>query len=66
VIDALSSLADVLQIAHDIGYPHQEPVRSAGGGGGSGGASAVVILAGVVVSLIAVGGLIWLKRRADG
>lgn len=59
----LASVVDVVQFAHDIGYPHQEPVKSASGGGG--GASAIVILAGIVVSLIAVGGLIWLKRRAD-
>jgi hypothetical protein len=58
----LASVLDVVQIAHDLGYPHQEPVRSTGGGGG---ASPVVILAGVVVSLLAVAGLIWLKRRTD-
>jgi hypothetical protein len=59
----LASVLDVVQIAHELGYPHQEPVRSTGGGGG--GASAVVILAGIVVSLVAVAGLIWLKRRTD-
>jgi hypothetical protein len=58
----LASVVDVVQIAHDLGYPHQEPARSTGGGGG---ASAVVIIAGVVVSLLAVAGLIWLKRRTD-
>jgi hypothetical protein len=63
MIDALSSLADVLQIAHDIGIPHQEPPSPAKGNGG--GASAIVIAAGILVSLVAVGGLIWLKRRVD-
>ena len=58
----LASVLDVVQIAHELGYPHQEPMRSSGGGGG---ASAIVILAGVVVSLLAVAGLIWLKRRTD-
>ena len=58
----MASALDVLQIAHELGYPHQEPRKSSGGGGG---ASAIVILAGVVVSLLAVAGLIWLKRRTD-
>jgi hypothetical protein len=62
MIDVLSSLADVVQIAHDIGYPHQDPVQSSDGGG----ASVIVIVAGIVVSLLAVAGLIWLKRRVDG
>jgi hypothetical protein len=60
----LASVLDVVQIAHDLGYPHQEPVRSSSGGGG-GGASPVVIFAGILVSLLAVAGLIWLKRRTD-
>jgi hypothetical protein len=38
----------VLQIAHDIGFPHQEPAQPV-----------------ILVSLVAVGGLIWLKRRVD-
>ena len=63
MIDLLTSVLDVVQIAHELGYPHEETMRSAGGGGG--GASPVVILAGIVVSLIAVAGLIWLKRRTD-
>ena len=62
MIDVVSSLADVLQIAHDIGVPHQEPGPAKGNGGG---ASAIVIAAGVMVSLLAVAGLIWLKRRVD-
>ena len=49
-------------IAHITAYPHQEPVRTASSGGG---ASTIVILAGIVVTMIAVGGLIWLKRRSD-
>jgi len=60
--DVLSSLADVLQIAHDIGFPHQEPAPVKGNGGG---ASTIVIVAGILVSLAAVGGLIWMKRRID-
>ena len=64
MIDLLTSALDVVRIAHELGYPHEETMRSAGGGGGSG-ASPVVILAGIVVSLIAVAGLIWLKRRTD-
>ena len=63
MIDLLSSVADVLQIAHDIGFPHQDPAPGKGSGGG---ASVIVIGAGIVVSLLAVAGLIWLKRRVDG
>ena len=62
MIDLLSSIADVLQIAHDTGFPHPEPTPVKGNGGG---ASAIVIVAGILVSLMAVGGLIWLKRRVD-
>jgi hypothetical protein len=61
MIDVLSSLADVVQIAHDLAFPHEEPVKSDGGG-----ASVIVIVAGIVASLLAVAGLIWLKRRVDG
>ena len=63
MIDVLSSVADVLQIAHDTGFPHQDPVGPPKGNGG--GASTIVVVAGVLVSLLAVGGLIWLKRRVD-
>ena len=63
MIDALSSVADVLQIAHDIGYPHYDPPAPAKGNGG--GASVIVVVMGILVSLVAVGGLIWLKRRVD-
>ena len=62
MIDLLSSVSDVLQIAHDTGFPHPEPTPVKGNGGG---ASAIVIVAGILVSLMAVGGLIWLKRRVD-
>ena len=62
MIDLLASVIDVVQLAHDTQLPHQEPVKSGGGGG----ASAIVIGAGVLVSLLAVAGLIWLKRRVDG
>jgi hypothetical protein len=60
-MSALGFLIDVVQIAHDFGAPHQEPMKSGGGGG----ASVIVIMAGVLVSLLAVGGLMWLKRRVD-
>ena len=62
MIDLLSSAVDVLQIAHDFGLPHQEPVPVKGNGGG---ASAIIVVVGILVSLLAVGGLIWLKRRVD-
>jgi hypothetical protein len=57
----LGFLIDVIQIAHDLGVPHQEPMKSGGGGG----ASVIVIVAGILVSLLAVAGLMWLKRRVD-
>jgi hypothetical protein len=56
----LASFLDVVQIAHDIGIPHEETMKSSGGG-----TSVIVIVAGVLVSLAAVAGLIWLKRRVD-
>jgi hypothetical protein len=56
----LAALIDVVQIAHDTEFFHQEPARSSGGG-----ASVIVIVAGILVSLAAVAGLIWLKRRMD-
>jgi hypothetical protein len=55
----LASLLDVVQIAHDTQFPHQEPMRAGGG------TSVIVIVAGILVSLAAVAGLIWLKRRVD-
>ena len=61
VLDFVGSIA--IPIAHDIGYPHQEPQPAPSGNGG--GASTVVILVGVVFTLAAVGGLIWLKRRTS-
>ena len=63
MIDVVSSVADVLQIAHDTGFPHYDPPAPPKGNGG--GASVIVIVAGILVSLVAVGGLIWLKRRVD-
>ena len=63
MIHLLSSVTDVLQIAHDTGFPHYDPPPPPKGNGG--GASAIVIVAGVLVSLVAVGALIWLKRRVD-
>jgi hypothetical protein len=63
MIELLSSALDVVQIAHDIGFPHEDPAPPKGDGGG---ASVIVIVAGILVSLLAVAGLIWLKRRVDG
>jgi hypothetical protein len=63
VIDVLSSALDLVQVAHDTDFFHEEPARSSGGGGG---ASVIVVVAGILVSLLAVAGLIWLKRRTDG
>lgn len=60
--ELLASLADVLQVAHDLAFPHQEPGRDGEGGGG---ASTIVILVGVLASLAAVAGLVWLKKRTD-
>jgi hypothetical protein len=59
-VSLLASLIDVVQIAHDIGIPHEERMKSDGGG-----TSVIVIVAGILVSLAAVAGLIWLKRRVD-
>ena len=61
-VDFLANVA--LPIAHDIGYPHQEPPPEPAGGSG-GGASAVVILVGVIVTLAAVAALVWLKQRTS-
>lgn len=61
MIELLTPVADLLQIAHDTQMPHQEPVRGSGGGAGT-----VVILVGVVVTLAVVAGLVWVKKRADG
>ena len=58
----LASLLDVVQLAHDLGFPHEEPGPVKGDGGG---ASAIIILAGVAVTLVAVAGLVWLKKRSD-
>ena len=57
----LASVIDVIQLAHDFGPPHEESMTSGGGGG----ASVIVVVAGILVSLLAVAGLIWLKRRVD-
>ena len=57
----LGAVLDVLQVAHDTQVPHEEPAK-----GGSGGASAIVVVAGVLVSIVAVAGLVWVKKRVDG
>ena len=61
VTDLVGSVA--IPIAHDIGYPHQEPPPAPSGNGG--GASTIVVLVGIVITLAAVGGLIWLKQRTS-
>jgi hypothetical protein len=58
----LASVVDIVQIAHELGYPHYDPPPKSGGGGGAG---VVVILIAIAVSILAVAGLIWLKRRTD-
>ncbi|MEA2387043.1 MAG: hypothetical protein QOJ22_1217 [Thermoleophilaceae bacterium] len=60
MIELLAPLADVLQIAHETMFQHQEPAKGNGGG-----ASPIVILVGVVVTLAAVAGLVWVKKRTD-
>ena len=62
VLDFIGSVA--LPIAHDIGYPHQDPPPPDPSGNG-GGASTIVILVGVIVTLVAVAGLVWLKQRTS-
>ena len=62
MMDLLTTVIDIVQIAHDTQFPHQEPVKTGSGGG----ASTVVILAGVVVTIAMVGALVWLKKRVDG
>ena len=61
-MELLPAILDVVQIAHDLAFPHEEPVTKSDGGG----ASPVVILAGIVATLAAVAGLVWLKKRAEG
>jgi hypothetical protein len=59
LLDVLTVLPlDALPLAHDTNVPHKEPTRS-----DSGGLSPILILAGVVVTLAAVGALVWLKER---
>ena len=57
VADWIASVA--LPIAHELDVPHEEPASS------DGGTSVVVILVGVVATLAAVAGLVWLKQRTD-
>lgn len=62
MIELAGAILDVLQIAHETDFLHEEPMERDSGGG----ASTVVILAGVLVTLAAVAGLVWLKKRVDG
>ena len=62
---SLSQLADSLPLAHDIGYPHQDPAPKPKA---SGGASPILIGGGVVMTLGLAGALFWVRertRRAD-
>ena len=62
---ALDLIGNALQLAHDFGQPHPEPVPKSGGGGG---ASAALVGGGVAATLAVAGGLIWVRertRRAD-
>lgn len=58
----MSVVLDLMQIAHDLDFPHEEPMKAGGGGGG---ASTIVILVGVMATLAVVAGLVWLKKRVD-
>ena len=61
----LDLLGGALQLAHEIGAPHQEPAPSSEGGGG---ASPLLVGGGVAATLAVTGGLIWVRertRRAD-
>jgi Na+/melibiose symporter-like transporter len=62
VLHAAASLVSAvidLPLAHSIGYPHPEPVKSNSGGG----ASVVVIVAVIVVTVVLAGGLFWVRER---
>jgi hypothetical protein len=56
---ALVSAAIDVPLAHSIGYPHPEPVKSNSGGG----ASVVVIVAVILVTVVLAGGLFWVRER---
>lgn len=62
LVDAPAALvqlvADVLVLAHDLGYPHEEAPKQ---GGGS--ASVIVIVAAVVATLALAGALFWVRER---
>ena len=48
-----------LPLAHSIGYPHPEPVKSDSGGG----ASVILIVVVIVVTVILAVGLFWVRER---
>jgi hypothetical protein len=57
LVSTLLDASMILPLAHETGFPHQEP---GGGGGGTG----VVLIAGVLfLTLATVGLLVWLDRR---
>lgn len=57
----VQALGDVVvPLAHNIGYPHQEPAPTTDSGGGT---SGVVVGAAVVSTLALAGGLIWVRER---
>ena len=57
---ALDLIGNALQLAHDFGQPHPEPVPKSGGGGG---ASVALVGGGVAGTLAVAGGLIWVRER---
>lgn len=61
---SLDLIGNALQLAHDFGQPHQEPVSQSDGGG----ASPLLVGGGVAATLALAGGLVWVRersRRAD-
>ena len=52
-------LTSVIQLAHDFGQPHQEPLPKSDGGG----ASPLLVGGGIAATLAVTGGLIWVRER---
>lgn len=57
-------LDPALAMAHELGYPHSDPVPADTDKGGA--PSAVVILLGIVMTLVTVAALVWLKNHDFG
>ena len=56
---SLDLITNALQVAHEIGQPHQEPVPRSDGGG----ASPALVGGGVAATLAVAGGLFWVRER---